>query len=92
MPINDEQEGQAISGMPLKCRKISPSETSPVGVAMNIACSPLSATARRLLLSKIHIGEPSPSYVDESSLWAHSEYPEQYVEHNLEEQWIVISK
>ena len=50
--------------------------------------SPLSATACRLLLSKLHVGESSPSSVDLSSHFqcilelARAEYPELNVEHN----------
>ena len=54
------------AGSGSKRRKISTSETSPVGVATKIARkyrrmhhtrSPLSTTARRLLLNKLHVGE-----------------------------------
>ena len=50
--------------------------------------SPLSATACRLLLNKLHVGESSPSSVDLSSRFqciielARAEYPELNVEHN----------
>ena len=101
----DDQEGQVVARTPSKRRKISSSETSPIAVATKIARkykrmyhtrSPLSATARRLLLK--HMGEPSPSSVDDSSQFerilelARGEYPELNVEYNLEEQWIVVSR
>ena len=85
------------SGTPSKRRKISTSETSPVGVAtktarkyirMHHTRSPLSATARRSLLNKLQVGEPSPSPVDLSSHFqcilelARAEYPELNIEHN----------
>ena len=50
--------------------------------------SPLSGTACRLLLNKLHVGESSPSSVDLSSQFqcilelARAEYPELNVEHN----------
>ena len=50
--------------------------------------SPLSATACRLLLNKLHVGESSPSSVDLSSHFqcilelARAEYPELNIEHN----------
>ena len=105
----NNMDDQASSGTPSKRRKISIPETSPVGVATKIARkykrmhhtrSPLSATARRLLLSKINVGESSSSSVD-VSLESHferilelarGEYPELNVEHNLEEHWIVVSR
>ena len=49
---------------------------------------PLSATARKSLLNKLHVGEPSPSSADLSSRFqcilelARAEYPELNVEHN----------
>ena len=86
-------DDRAGSGTPSKRSKISTSETSPVGVATKIARkyrrmyhtrSPLSTTARRLLLNKLHVGESR--FVDLSSLYHHTssaflssrepEYPE----------------
>lgn len=90
-------------------RKISISETSPIGVAtkmvhkykwMHHIRSPLSAIARQLLF-QIQVGEFSPSSVDgvdESSHFecilelVRRENPELNIEHNLEEQWIVVSR
>ena len=91
------KDDRAGSGTPSKRRKISTSETSPVGVATKIACkyrrmhhtrSPLSATARRLLLNKLHVGDVGVGSVDLSSLCHHTssaflssrkpEYPELY--------------
>ena len=70
-------DDRAGSGTPSKRRKVSISETSPVGVATKIACkiqkdaphtlSTISATACRLLLNKLHVGKSSPSSVDLSS-------------------------
>ena len=57
--------------------------------------SPLSATACRLLLNKLHVGKSSPSTVDLSSHFqcilelARAEYPKLNVEHNSyrKERW-----
>ena len=87
----------AGSGTQSKRRKILTSEISPVGVAMKIerkyrrihhTRSLLSATACRLLLNKLHVGESSASSVDLSSHiqcileLERAEYPELNVEHN----------
>ena len=64
--VRANTDDRAGSGTPSKCRKISTPETLPVGVATKIARkyrrmhhtrSPLSTTARRLLLNKLHVGE-----------------------------------
>ena len=95
--VRANTDDRASSGTPSKRRKISTSETSPVGVAtkttrkyrrMYHTRSPLSATASRSLLNKLHVGESSPSSVDLSSRFqcilelARAEYPELNVEHN----------
>ena len=98
--VRANTDDRAGSGTPSKRSKISTSETSPVGVATKIARkyrrmyhtrSPLSTTARRLLLNKLHVRESRS--VDLSSLCHHTssaflssrepEYPELYlnVEH-----------
>ena len=95
--VRANTDDRAGSGTPSKRRKISTSETSPVGVATKTARkytrmyhtrSPLLATARRLLLNKLHVGESSLSSVDLSSRFqcilelARAENPELNVEHN----------
>ena len=95
--VRANTDDRASSGTPSKRRKISTSETSPVGVATKITrkytrmhhtCSPLSVTACRLLLNKLDVGESSPSSVDLLSHFqcalelARAEYPELNVEHN----------
>ena len=77
--VRANTDDRAGSGTPSKRSKISTSETSPVGVATKIARkyrrmhhtrSPLSTTARRLLLNKLHVGESRS--VDLSSLCHHT--------------------
>ena len=76
--VRANTDDRAGYGTPSKCRKILTSETSPVGVATKIARkyrrmhhtrSSLSATAHRLLLNKLHIGESRS--VDPSILCPH---------------------
>ena len=94
--VRANTDDRAGSGTPSKRSKISTLETSPVGVATKIARkyrrmhhtrSPLSTTARRLLLNKLHVRESRS--VDLSSLCHHTssaflssrepEYPELYL-------------
>ena len=69
---------------------------------MHQTSSPLSATARRLLLSKIQVGKSRSSSVDgvdESLLhferileFVKRDYPELSFDHDLSERWIVVIK
>ena len=92
--------------LPPKRRKVS--ATSPVQVALQIRKkyhrlqqrhSPLSATARRLLLSKVgcttqvkEVPEVGASQIESLCQRLRLEYPELRLEKDAEQQWVVISR